>query len=118
MGDQPFPESVINMGQNTHGVLCHEIAHILLGHLGNDHDLLWPSRLELSHSTVEIEAESVAYIVTQHLQLEGSSHSYISRHLGQGELPESVSIDNIAKVSGKIERMAKGLLPTPKFRDE
>ena len=51
------------------GVLCHELAHILLGHLGADKDLWWPCRTNLTRQTVEIEAESVAYIVTSRLGL-------------------------------------------------
>jgi hypothetical protein len=42
------------------GALCHELAHILLGHLGTDWDQWWPGRLNLDKRTVEIEAESVA----------------------------------------------------------
>jgi hypothetical protein len=42
------------------GVLCHELAHIFLGHLGSDQDRWWPSRQNLNHQSVEIEAEAVA----------------------------------------------------------
>lgn len=99
------------------GVLCHELAHIFLGHLGGDKDLWWPSRLNLDHHSKEIEAEAVAFIVTQQLGLKGSSSVYVSGHLKNGErLPEGVSLDNIAKVSGRIGQMAKGLLPEPKPR--
>ena len=47
----------------------------------------------------------------------GTSTAYISRHLDlDGTVPNSVSSDTIAKVAGKIERMALGLAkrPTPK----
>jgi hypothetical protein len=88
------------------GVLCHELAHILLGHLGTDWDQWWPGRLNLDRRTVEIEAESVAYIVTNHMGLRGSSAAYVSRHLKSGEVPASVSLDYIAKVAGHIEQMS------------
>jgi hypothetical protein len=90
------------------GVLCHEVAHILLGHLGTDWDQWWPGRLNLDRRTAEIEAESVAYIVTNQLGLIGSSAAYVSRHLMGGEVPKSVSVDYIAKVAGHIEQMATG----------
>ncbi|SEM70966.1 protein of unknown function [Syntrophus gentianae] len=97
------------------GVLCHELAHILLGHLGGDKDLWWPSRMNLDHHSMEIEAEATAFIVTRQLGLQGSSAVYVSSHLKNGEsLPESVSLDNIAKVSGKIGQMSKGIMPEPK----
>src|SRR5258706_9473344 len=35
-------------GPSRFGVLCHELAHILLGHLGTDWDQWWPGRLNLS----------------------------------------------------------------------
>lgn len=49
--------------------LCHELAHIYFGHLGGDGDGWWPSRINLDQSTVEIEAEAVAYIVSIRLGL-------------------------------------------------
>ena len=102
------------------GVLCHELAHILLGHLGTDWDQWWPSRLNLDRQTVEVEAESVAYIVATHMGLKGSSAAYISRYLKGGEVPESVSLDYIAKVAGHIEQMAKTIMqprrPRPQLK--
>jgi hypothetical protein len=100
------------------GVLCHELAHILLGHLGADRDLWWPCRSNLTRQTVEIEAESVAYIVTSRLGLKGSSAAYVSGYLKNGPLPESVSLDLIAKVAGTIEKMALGHVPPKKPKQE
>lgn len=60
-------------GPSQFGVLCHELAHVLLGHLGTDWDQWWPGRMNLNRQTVEIEAEAVAHIVTSHLGLKGSS---------------------------------------------
>ncbi len=101
------------------GILCHELAHIFLGHLGGDKDLWWPSRMSLDHHSMEIEAEATAFIVTQQLGLEGSSDAYVSSHLRGGEsLPAGVSLDNITKVSGKIGQMSKGLITEPKPKRE
>jgi hypothetical protein len=102
-------------GPSCFGVLCHELAHIFLGHLGGDRDLWWPSRFNLDHRSMEIEAEATAFIITQQLDLHGSSPAYVSAYLKDSDtLPIGVSIDNIAKVSGKIAQMAKGLMPEPK----
>jgi hypothetical protein len=92
-------------GPSRFGVLCHELAHIYLGHLGSDKDHWWPSRRELTHRTVEIEAESVAFVVTSRHGLTGASASYVSGHLGDKPIPQSVSLDLVAKVAGRIERM-------------
>jgi hypothetical protein len=92
---------------SRYGVVCHELAHIYLGHLGTDEDYWWPSRTNLSHKTVEIEAEAVAFLVTSRLGLQGTSASYVSRYLSEGAIPESVSLDLIAKAAGRIEEMAR-----------
>ena len=71
--------------------------------------------MNLDHHSMEIEAEATAFIVTGQLGLQGSSDAYVSSHLKNGEsLPEGVSLDNIAKVSGKIGQMSKGVMPAPK----
>lgn len=93
------------------GVLCHELAHVLLGHTGGDPDGWWPSRINLDHATKEIEAEAVAYIATTRFGLSGSSAAYVSSHLPQGPVPAGVSLDHIAKVAGRIETMTRTNLP-------
>jgi len=103
-------------GPSRFGILCHELAHILLGHLGSDWDRWWPARANLSTKTMEIEAEAVAFIVTQRFGLKGSSAEYVSRHLDRGEIPEGVSLDLIAKAGGLLERMASETMPAPKPR--
>lgn len=103
---------------SRYGVVCHELAHIYLGHLGTDKDFWWPSRTNLSHKTVEIEAEAVAFLVTSRLGLQGASASYVSRYLTEGAIPESVSLDLIAKVAGRIEEMARRTLEVRRPRRE
>lgn len=99
------------------GVLCHELAHIYLGHLGADKDGWWPCRQNLSLHTVEIEAEAVAFIVTSRFGLSGASDRYLSRHLREETIPPSVSVELIGKVAARIEEMSKARLPErPKGR--
>lgn len=93
------------------GVLCHELAHVLLGHLGNDDDRWWPNRYGIDRHSIEVEAEGAAFITTRRLGLRGASARYVSRHLLKGDLPPGVSPDHIAKVSGRLEQMATGILP-------
>jgi len=103
---------------SRYGVLCHELAHIFLGHLGGDADNWWPSRAGVDRRTAEIEAETVAYITTQQLGLSGSNVAYVSRHLKEGErLPATVSLHLIAKVSGRLKEMALRNLPARRPRE-
>lgn len=100
------------------GTLCHEMAHILLGHLGSDRDKWWPARSHLGRQAVEIEAEATAYIVTRHLGLEGTSAEYLSSYVDvSGRIPDNVSCDRIAKVARRIEQMALGPRSAPRPRN-
>ena len=101
---------------SRYGVLCHELAHIYLGHLGGDKDRWWTSRSNLNHRTREIEAEAVAFVVTARAGLKGSSASYVSGFLRDGLVPDSVSLDQIATVAGRIERMGNRHLGPRKER--
>jgi hypothetical protein len=89
------------------GTLCHELAHIHLGHLGSDKDHWWPSRTELSRRTMEIEAEATAFIVTSRLGLQSTSVQYVSRYLGNEPIHCSISLDLVAKVASQLEQMAR-----------
>ncbi len=95
-------------------VLCHELAHIHLGHLHADPDGWWPCRINLSHSTVEIEAEATAYIVAVQLGMRPVSEAYLSSHIVDGSIPPTVSVDLIAKKAGKLLEMAERKLPERK----
>lgn len=96
------------------GVLCHELAHIYLGHLGGDSEGWWPSRINLTHATVEIEAEATSYIVGTQLGLKQRSESYLASYVTSEEIPASVSVELITKVAGKLLDMAKRKLPPRK----
>ena len=112
---------VIHVGLEGHsrfGVLCPELAHILLGHLGCDQDNWWHSRMGIDNYAKEIEAKAVAYIVTTRFRLEGASARYVSRYLYKDQLPSTVSLDMIAKVAGRIERMACETLSRRKPRHQ
>ena len=59
--------------------LTHELAHLLCGHLGHPHkDDGWPGRSELSDAVMELEAETVAYLVCKRGGLESRSEVYLA----------------------------------------
>ena|SRR5215472_5216933 len=103
---------------SQYSVLCHELAHIYLGHLGADRDHWWPSRTELDRRAIEIEAETTAFLVTARRGLTGSSAAYVSRYLDGGPLPPSVSLDQVAKVASRIQQMADRMLQARESRDD
>lgn len=100
------------------GTLCHELAHIYLGHLGSDEDYWWPSRSGISGHAMEVEAEAATHVVTSRLGLTGTSAQYVSTHLERGQVPAGVSLDLIAKVAGRIETMARTSISKRKRKNE
>jgi hypothetical protein len=91
---------------STFSILCHELAHIYLGHLGSDKDGWWPSRLNLSHATVEIEAEATAYITGIQLGLKPTSEAYLASYITSESIPPTVSVELITKIAGKLTEFA------------
>jgi hypothetical protein len=96
---------------DAYAVLCHELAHIYLGHLGADKSAGWPYRLNLRHNVAEIEAESVAHIVCRRAGLRTHSAEYLSSFVEDGEDLDSISIDLVSRAAGRIEEMGRRLLP-------
>ena len=58
--------------------LAHELGHVLLGHLGPDPGRRVPDRRGRDHALIEMEAESVAYLVARRNGLTLRSGSYLA----------------------------------------
>lgn len=87
--------------------LCHELAHVYLGHLGGDERGRWPSRVGMRQSQTELEAESVAHLVAHRLGLRTLSAEYLASHVRGPEDYRAVSIEMVTKVAGRLERAAE-----------
>ena len=95
----------------AYAVLCHELAHIYLGHVGADRDGWWPFRMNLSEAVAEIEAESVAHIVCMRAGLHTRSAEYLASFVEDSDDLDAISLDLISRVAGRIEDMGRRLLP-------
>jgi hypothetical protein len=95
----------------AYAVLCHELAHIYLGHVGADRDGWWPYRVNVTVAVAEIEAEATAYIVCHRAGLSTRSAEYLSSFVEDSDELEAISLDLISRVAGKIEEMGRRLLP-------
>ena len=62
--------------------LAHEMAHALLGHLGEDRGRRVPDRRGRDHAFREVEAEAVAYLVARRNGLTPRSESYLDAFRG------------------------------------
>jgi hypothetical protein len=95
----------------AYAALCHELAHIYLGHVGADRDGWWPFRMNVTEAVAEIEAESSAYIVCTRAGLRTRSAEYLSSFVEDSEDLDAISLDLISRVAARIEEMGRGLLP-------
>jgi hypothetical protein len=96
---------------SAYPVLCHELAHIYLGHVGADRDGWWPHRTKLTEAVTEIEAESVAYVVCRRAGLETRSAEYLSSYVEDNSDIDAISLDLVSRVAGRLEEMGRRLLP-------
>jgi len=74
------------------------------------------TEIGLTLDAIEVEAESVSYIVAARLALETSSDAYLAGYTKNGQIPAGVSLDLIAKVAGRITEMGEHLLPKRKLK--
>jgi len=96
--------------------LAHELAHLFLGHLGPDRSLHVPERPLLSYQQVELEAESVAYLVCARNRVKSKSETYLKNYVDTNTTIDDLDIYNIMRAAGQIETML-GLTFNTKFEN-
>lgn len=85
--------------------LAHELAHLYLGHLGEDKFLKITDRQTLTNKTSELEAESVCYIVCHRNGVKPNSDAYLSGFITGNENVESMDLYALLKAAGQIETL-------------
>jgi hypothetical protein len=97
-----------NYGLNErYSTIVHELGHIFCGHLEVNNGAWWPSRMGYKTDQVEIEAESVAYLVCKRLGLKTTSNSYLASYIRKDKEMPKISLNTILTVSNYIEQMGK-----------
>jgi len=102
---------------SKYATLVHELAHIHCGHLGNDKDEWWPQRLSLTKQQIELEAESVSYLVCQRQGLQTRSAEYLAGYAKEKNTLPLISLYLALKVATYIESMGKRILPKRKKKE-
>ena len=90
------------------GTLAHELGHIFCGHVGTTELGFWTNRTKTDLTVREFEAETVAYFVTDRLNLDIGSAAYLSTYISAGLPLPNYSLDAVLKAAGKIEEMLGG----------
>lgn len=99
----------------AYSILCHELAHVFLGHVGASREGGWPYRAALADPIAEIEAEAVSHTVCRRAGVATHSAEYLSTFFSEDRDLSAVSLDLISRAAGRIEEMGRRLLPK---RDE
>lgn len=85
--------------------IAHELAHLFLGHLGKDAHLNIPDRPRPTHDDIEIEAESVAYLICKRNGCDCNSEAYIDGYLKTHTTVDDLEIYQIMRAAGQIEAL-------------
>ena len=95
-----------NLSPNVQfATLAHELAHLFLGHLGQDKYLKIPVRPALTHAQRELEAESTAYIVCARNGVNNQSDSYLTNYVKQDTIADQLDLYQIMRAAGQIESL-------------
>lgn len=102
---------IVQLNQNhdvkvQYATLCHELAHLFLGHLGGDpYGNEWSSRPDLTLTQRELEAEAVSYILCVRAGLISNSAEYLFGYLQDPEDLKKISVEAIIKTVTYIETL-------------
>jgi hypothetical protein len=84
---------------------AHELGHLFLGHLGPDQVLSIPSRAAMKHAQVEMEAESVAFLVCERNGIKSKSETYLSAYVTDNTTVGDIDLYQIMRAAGQIESL-------------
>ena len=79
--------------------LAHELGHLFLGHLGLDQALSVPDRRDLSHRQVELEAESIAFIVCKRNGVTSKSETYLANFVTENSTIDHLDIYQVMRAA-------------------
>ena len=83
--------------------IAHELGHLFLGHLGREWKHGIAARPKPSHAMMELEAESVAYIVCMRRGVEPESKHYLTEFVEEQTTVEHLGVDRIFRAAGHVE---------------
>jgi hypothetical protein len=95
--------------------LAHELGHLFLGHLGPDKVLnVPPQRDQMTHAQIELEAESVAFLVCARNGVKSKSETYLTNFVTEHTTVEQLDIYQVMRAAGQVETLL-GLTAQTKY---
>lgn len=85
--------------------LTHELGHLFLGHLGPDKMLNVPQRASMNLAQLELEAESVAYLVCARNGVKSKSETYLSNFVESNTAVDHIDIYQVMRAAGRVETL-------------
>ena len=93
--------------ESRYACLVHELAHLYCGHLGTPNPQWWPDRSGRKRAILELEAESVAYMICTRFGIDNPSEKYLAGYVAEFKKVSRISPECIMKAAGLIEKMGK-----------
>jgi len=94
--------------------LAHELGHLFLGHLGPDQKLNVPERPSMKHAQVELEAESVAFLVCARNGVKSKSETYLANFVEKNTTIDQLDLYRVMRAAGQVEALL-GLTARTKY---
>jgi len=84
--------------------IMHELGHFFCRHLIPPYGADWWSARRLSYADEEFEAESVAWLICERLNINNPSEQYLAGYQAE-MIPDNVSVDHIFKAHNEIWKL-------------
>jgi hypothetical protein len=85
--------------------IAHELAHLFLGHLGEDKKWGIKDRCRSEHAQRELEAESVAFLVAKRNEVKSKSETYLADFVRSQEPMAGLDLYQVTRAAGQIETL-------------
>jgi antirestriction protein ArdC len=83
--------------------LAHELAHLYLAYVSAEPKRHIPSRRLLKYAERELEAESVAYLISLRNGITPKSQTYLSAFVSSGKTTDDIDLYQVMRAAGQIE---------------
>ena len=85
--------------------IAHELAHLFLGHQGEDQKWGIKDRCHCNDAKRELEAETVAFLVAKRNGVESRSETYLANYVKDNPALSNIDFYQITRAAGQIETL-------------